>query len=268
MSTRAFDPSYGGSQPENYQHYFVPSIGAPVAEDLVDSAALLPGEHVSDVACGTGVVTRLAAERVGTSLVSGLDVNAGMLEVARASTPADLGIEWYEAGAEAMPFDEDAFNVVLCQMGLQFMPDRAAALREMRRVLAVGGRVLFNVPGPTPAPFDVLAGILARHIRPEAAGFAHMVFSLNDADEIQALLSESGFRHIQVHAADKVLQLPAPLDFFRQYVNSTPLANVVAELGDRQRAAFDEEVRTRWQDFAADGGMRMTVRMSTARAVK
>src|SRR3546814_10481734 len=88
----------GASPPENYQCFFVPAIGAPLAADLVRNAALREGERVLDVACGTGVVTRLASEQVGaTGAVSGLDVNPGMLAVARAATPEGMSIEWHEA---------------------------------------------------------------------------------------------------------------------------------------------------------------------------
>src|SRR3546814_10556694 len=104
-----------------------------ISADLVRNAALREGERVLDVACGTGVVTRLASEQVGaTGAVSGLDVNPGMLAVARAATPEGMSIEWHEANAEAMPLPDASFDVVLCQLGLQFMPDRQAALREMR----------------------------------------------------------------------------------------------------------------------------------------
>ena len=90
--------AYGGSAPENYEQYFVPVIGTPLATDLVDVAALRPGERVLDVACGTGVVARLAAERIGaTGTVAGIDINPGMLGVARSVTPAGLPIEWHRA---------------------------------------------------------------------------------------------------------------------------------------------------------------------------
>ncbi|MFP3943555.1 MAG: class I SAM-dependent methyltransferase [Alphaproteobacteria bacterium] len=263
-----YDRSYGGSLPENYQRYFVPSIGGPVAEDLIEAAALQPGERVLDVACGTGVVTRLAAERAGAGRVAGLDMNAGMIEVARASTLPDLGIEWYEADAASMPLADETYDVVLCQMGLQFMPDRVAALREMRRVLVSGGRVLFNVPGPTPKPFEILAGVLANRIQPEAAGFALAVFSLNDSGEIRQLLSDSGFRDIEVDASEKPLPLPALRDFLWQYIYSTPLANVVEELDEGQRDALEQDVLAGWQDLEADGRLKMSVRMSIARALK
>src|SRR5919202_168929 len=96
---------YSGTAPENYERYFVPAIGAPLAAELLDVAALRPGERVLDIACGTGIVTRLAAERVGADgAVAGVDINPGMLGVARSAGPPELGIDWHEAGAEALPF--------------------------------------------------------------------------------------------------------------------------------------------------------------------
>ena len=164
--------TYGGSPPENYERYFVPAIGEPVARDLIDRAALRPGERVLDVACGTGIVARLAAEQVGvTGTVAGLDVNPGMLAAARSVTPPETSIDWHQASAEAMPLPDDTFDVVLCQMGLQFMADKPAALSDMRRVLASGGRILLNAPGPTPPPMAVMAEALAAEVGPEVAGF-------------------------------------------------------------------------------------------------
>jgi len=119
----------GGNPPANYERFFVPAIGAPLAKDLIRVAALRPGERVLDVACGTGVVARFASEQVGTTgTVVGLDVNPGMLAVARSATPPGMSIEWHQASAEGMPFPDAAFDVVLCQMGLQFMPNKQAAL--------------------------------------------------------------------------------------------------------------------------------------------
>ena len=119
-----------GSAPELYQRYLVPAITAVWAADLVDQAAPRPGERILDVACGTGVVARAAAERVGgTGRVAALDINPGMLAVAR-SLPAAPGpaIAWHEGSVLALPFPDAAFDVVLCQIGLQFFPDRSAAL--------------------------------------------------------------------------------------------------------------------------------------------
>jgi ubiquinone/menaquinone biosynthesis C-methylase UbiE len=161
MPQHNFYEAYGGSAPENYERYFVPVIGTPLATDLIDIATLRPGERVLDVACGTGVVARLAAERVGTTgTVAGIDINPGMLTVARSVTPPGMSIEWYETSAEAIPLPDEAFEVVLCQLGLQFVSDKLAALREMRRVLAPNGRLVIKVVGPTPRIFIILAEAL------------------------------------------------------------------------------------------------------------
>jgi len=260
---------YGGSAPQNYQRYFVPSIGAPVAEDLIRAAALREGERVLDVACGTGVVTRLAAERVGErGFVAGLDVNPGMLEVARASTPAGTSIEWHEASAEQMPLSDEAFDVVLCQMGLQFIPNKLAALREMRRVLAAQGRLLLTLPGPIPAPMAAMEQALARNVSAESGAFAQIVFALHDADELRELASAAGLREVDLRSAVKRLRLPPPAAFFWQYVHSTPLSAVVADLGDERRAALERDVCGRWQPFVEDGALRLEVRMTTLVARK
>lgn len=259
-----YGKTYGGNAPENYERYFVPSIGAPFAEDLIARAALRPGERVLDVACGTGVVTRLAAQRVGDAgSVAGLDVNPGMLAVARLATSPQLGIRWYEASADAIPLPDGAFDVVLCQMGLQFISNKLGALREMRRVLAPGGRLLLNVPGPTPPMFAGMADALGKHIGPQATVFVHIVFSLHDQQELREIMRSAGFHEIDVQTTRTTLRLPPAKDFLWQYAYSTPLANVVAKASDASRAALEKEVDTKWRNFAADGTLRCDVPTTT-----
>ena len=124
----------------------VANIVYNASESLAEALDLIPGERVLDVACGTGIVARLAAGRMGSGGVVGLDINPGMLAVARSLPPGPgPAIEWHEGSVLDMPFPEGSFDICLCQLGLQFFPDRAAALREMRRVLRTGGRLALSV---------------------------------------------------------------------------------------------------------------------------
>src|SRR5215203_942256 len=137
----------GANAAEVYERQLVPVMLAPWAPKLIDLAEVRPGAHVLDVARGTGVVTRLAAERVGsTGRVVGLDINTAMLSVARQLGPiGGATVEWLEASALEIPLPDSSFDVVLCQHGLQQFPNRPAALQEMRRVLARDGRLALCV---------------------------------------------------------------------------------------------------------------------------
>lgn len=261
--------SHAGSPAENYQRFFVPAISAPVADDLIAMAALQSGERVLDVACGTGVVTRLAADRVGgAGSVAGLDIHPGMLAVARSATPSDMSIDWREGNAESLSCPDNAFDVVLCQMSLQFVPGKLTALREMRRVLKTGGRALVSVPGPKPPLFAILTDALARHFSPQAAAFADRVFSMHDVDEFEELVRSAGFRNVAVEAKPKPLRLPAPADFLWQYIYSTPLAEAATQAGEAKRAALEHDVCVQWQKLAVDGFLPLEVGMTTAAALK
>lgn len=250
----SFYERYGGTAPESYERFFVPAIGGPLAHDLIAEAAIRPGERVLDVACGTGVVTRLAAERVGVAgTVAALDVNAAMLDVARrVSASAAPAIRWYESPAESMPLADGVFDVVLCQLGLQFVVDKPAALREMHRVAARGGRVLASVPRPS-AFFGVLDQA-ARRI-PGASEFVRAVFSLDDPDEVERLFRGAGFRDVTVRRYAKTLRLPSPREFLWQYVQCTPLAEQVAGAEHEVLAALEREVVAGWQPWVANGGL-------------
>jgi ubiquinone/menaquinone biosynthesis C-methylase UbiE len=263
-----YGQAYGGTAPENYQRYFVPAIGGPFAADLIAEAALSAGERVLDVACGTGVVARLAAERLGAGgTVAALDVNPAMLAAARSTPSSGATIQWYETAAEAMPLPDDTFDVVLCQLGLQFVTDKKAALREMRRVLAPGGRVLVSVPPPN-AFFDVLDAALARHVGKEAAGFVRMVFSLSEPATIERLFRDAGFRDITIRTYGKPLRLPVAREFLWQYVHCTPLTGMLSQLDAARIAALEGDVVGGWQPWSDASGMGYEQRMNLVKAQK
>lgn len=247
---------YSDSAAENYQRYFVPTIATPVSRGLLAAAALQPGERVLDVACGTGIVSRLAAERVGPAgRVVGTDVAPDMIEVAR-STPAPGGaeIEWREADAASLPFPDEAFDIVLCQMGLPFFEDKVAALREMRRVLAPGGRLALNTPGTIQRPFEIMDEALVRHISPDLGGFVRAVFSLNDPEEVRRLIRDAGFENVSVRETTTTLHLPPPGEFLWQYINLTPMGAIVDPAPEEAKAALEQEVGDGWQPLLEDDG--------------
>lgn len=267
---QVYGKKFGGNAAENYEQYFVPAIGRPLAVDLVAAAALRSGDRVLDVGCGTGVVTRLAAEQVGPGgSVAGADMTAGMLEVARSVAPSPSRIQWYETSAEAMPLPDNSFDVVFCQLALQFIADKAAAVREIHRVLAPGGRTLVTVPTPSRF-FDVFERILARHV-PSAAPFVAMVFSLNDPAALERLFRNAGFKDVAVQSLSKRLRLPSPQEFLWQYVHSTPMSGLVGDVSQEVRAALERDVAAGWREWLTDGGLtyeqpilRATARKSAA----
>jgi ubiquinone/menaquinone biosynthesis C-methylase UbiE len=219
------------------------------------------------VACGTGVVTRLAAERVGaTGSVAALDLNPAMLSTARSVASSGAAIGWYETSAESIPLPDDAFDVVFCQLGLQFVADKSAALREIRRVLALRGRALVSTPSPN-AFFDVLDDALARHVGSEAAGFVRIVFSLNEPATIERLFREAGFHDVMVRTYTKPLRLPAASEFLWQYVHCTPLTGMLSHLDAARIAALENDV-VQGQPWSEGGGITYEQGMNVVTAHK
>ena len=140
------DKVFAGSIPENYDRYMVPLIFEPFAADLAQRAASLSPGAVLEIAAGTGVVTRALAPRLSpgaTYVVT--DLNQPMLDYAASRQAPDSRIEWRQADAMALPFEDAAFDLVCCQFGAMFFPNRTSAYREARRVLKPGGHLLFNV---------------------------------------------------------------------------------------------------------------------------
>jgi ubiquinone/menaquinone biosynthesis C-methylase UbiE len=230
-----------GSAPEIYERELVPAVFGPWAPIVVELAHPRPGERVVDVACGTGIVARIAAARVGPSgSVAGVDLNPGMLNVARfvATTKGDsASTQWHEASADKLPFSNSSFDIVYCQLGLQFFADRPAALREMHRVLVPEGRLALMVwrgIGESPG-FQALAEILEQNISPAAAAIMRAPFGLSDASELTQLVEAAGFRDVKVHQRVGTIQFPSIERFVSSYIAGSPLAGHVSQANDAAR---------------------------------
>ena len=262
---------FDGSQADAYEKFLVPAIFAPMAAHLVVLAAPRSGERVLDIACGTGIVARIAADRVGTAgRVAGVDLNPSMLEVAaRESSSSRPSIDWLEARAESVPLEAESFDLVLCQQGLQFFPDRLAALREMRRLIAQGGRVLISVWRDVGRGFDVLAAGLGRHISADAGGaLARGPASFRDGDELSALVQQAGFSDVGLETVTVSMHFPSPVEFVQQYVNATPLAAAVAQASQSARDHLLDEVAENLRDLTGPDGLRFNGETNIAMGVR
>jgi len=199
---------------EAYERWLVPAIFTPFADDLVE--VVKPGCRVLDVACGTGIVARRAAERAGA--VIGVDVNGQMLDVARVCDPS---IEWIEGDAAELPLADDSVDCVLCQQGLQFFADPQAALREMDRVLAPGGRLAVSVWRSIEG--SPVFARLADLLEAEQAGIMRSPFRGPHADQLRAMVGGDARVRISV----KTVRFPSSDELLRREVASSPMSVTV-----------------------------------------
>jgi ubiquinone/menaquinone biosynthesis C-methylase UbiE len=233
-----------GTAPELYQRYLVPAITSLWAADLIERAQPVTGNALLDVACGTGVVARMAAERMAAGRVVGLDFNSGMLAVARSQRAAGAAIEWIEGSALNLPFPDGSFDVVLCQLGLQFFPDRPLALREMKRVLVPSGRLalsVFSAIERTPGA-DAFARALDHCVGPNASSIKRAEHIFPDAGEVRSLISAAGFERIDVRTIAKQISFPSLLDYVRFQLVATPMASLLQERTADERDTVIEQV--------------------------
>ena len=182
-----------------YEEFFVPALFGSWASRVAARAQLQTGQHVLDVACGTGVLARETASRVGpTGFVAGVDPRASMLAVARELAPT---IEWRRAAAEALPYPDQRFDAVVSQFGLMFFGDRLRALHEMGRVLKAGGRLVVAVWASldrAPAYAAAEVALLERVVGTQAAEALRAPFALGDPDDLSRLIASAGIREATI----------------------------------------------------------------------
>ncbi len=244
-----------GDAAELYQRYLVPAITSKWAVDLVNRARPTLGETVLDVACGTGVVARMAATRMAQGRVTGLDFNSAMLEIARTLPSEGAPITWVEGSVLNLPFPAESFDVVLCQLGLQFFRDKERALSEMYRVLSNPGRAALNVYSGierTPGAYAFVRA-LDLVLGPDSSKIKRGEHSFHIPEQLQNLLLETGFVGVEVQTVTQQITFPSVLDYVRFQLTATPMAlllNASIE-SDRQVAILQIATETAHLSTAA-----------------
>lgn len=237
-----------GSAAEVYEAFFVPALFGQFAAPVAAAAGAQPGARFLDVACGTGVLARAAAETGARA--TGIDCNPGMLAVARATAPE---IDWREGRAEALPFADGRFGAVGCQFGLMFFEDRSAALREMWRVLAPGGRLAVAVWDRAEASpgYAAMIALIHRLFGAAVADALRAPFVLGDPDELARPFAAAGLDGVRVETVAGVARFPSIEDWVRTDVRGWTLADLIDEAGyaDLRAAAARELAR-----FTGPGG--------------
>src|SRR5262245_46752354 len=230
---------------ENYERLFVPALFAVWARRLVDLPDVAGAQSLLDVACGTGIVARTAAERLGPESVVGLDANPAMLAVAARVRP---DMSWREGDAQALPFTDDEFDVVVSQGALMFFGDRVAALREMGRVSA-SGTVVVQVPGRLDhsAGYKTLAEVARRHAGPEVVDLLNGYFAVGSHDVLDESFAAAGLRIDEMTSWQSATRLDS-IDSFLE-VELLPLADA-----HEVRDSIADECRQALRPFVDPGG--------------
>jgi len=241
---------FTASLPEYYERALVGPLFRPFAEVLLHRVAVLSGDRLLDVACGTGIVARLAQQQLAdTGRVVGLDASPNMLAVATRVAPM---IEWREGNAATLPFSDAEFDVVTCHQGLQFFSERAAAAKEMRRVLARGGRLAVAVwRGLEAVPLmNASHRVAERHLGP----VVDQRHAFGNPAALSALLAEAGFQRVAVEAVTRTIRINDAAAFAHMntmaIVGMSPAAKAMPE---EQRAEVSATIANQsldtWQPF-------------------
>jgi ubiquinone/menaquinone biosynthesis C-methylase UbiE len=263
----ATDKVFAGSVPEIYERFFVPLIFEPYAIDLASRISAAKPHDVLETAAGTGVLTRALAARLGPDVrITATDLNQPMLDQATARQSDPRRVTWRQADALALPFPDQSFDIVACQFGAMFFPDKVQGYREARRVLRPDGTFWFAVWDEiaTNEFADVVTETLAAQFPQDPPRFmARTPHGYCDASLIRQQLTTAGFSRVSIEAIDHRSKAPSPREPAVAYCQGSPLRNEI-EARDKTRLeeATDrcaEAIAKRFGNGAVDGRIRALV---------
>ena len=261
---------FAGAIPQNYDRYLGPVIFEPYAEDLVSRLKGKTLERALEVACGTGIVTRRLRDvvPVGTEIVA-TDLNPDMFEFAKSKFSQGENVRWQQADASALPFPDASFDAVVCQFGLMFVPDKAAAMRESNRVLQSGGVFLFNVWDSFEAnPFAQIAHTtIASFFDRDPPKFYEIPFSLYDLKVVHETLLNASFEKIDSFLETRPCRSQSAKDFATGLVRGNPVGVEAQERGVDPENLIDAVSKRLAERFGA-APFECTMRAIVWRAVK
>jgi ubiquinone/menaquinone biosynthesis C-methylase UbiE len=226
--------SFSESVPANYDRYMGPMLFEPYADDIAARLEVREGMRVLEIACGTGIVTRHLRERLpASSTLVATDLSEPMLTHAQRQLGGVGGIEWLQADAMALPFPDQSFDAAVCQFGLMFVPDKAAAVREAYRVLKPGGQFLFNTWCELKENDFTLTAhtTVMSFFKTDPPMFYEIPFSLHDETQLESWMREAGFQNVTVRTLNLRSVSPSAADAAMGLVQGTPLAGAIKERG-------------------------------------
>lgn len=267
----ATDKIFAGSIPEIYDRLLVPLIFEPYAVDLGNRLAKTVPQSVLEIAAGTGVLTRVIASRLpALARIVATDLNQPMLDQAAARQSGDERIAWRQADAQALPFEDQSFDVAACQFGVMFFPDKVLAFKEVRRVLRRGGHFFFNVWDRISenAFADIVTQALAEVFPDDPPRFmARTPHGYHDADQIREHLMAAGFTGTSIDAVEHRSKASSPREAAIAFCQGTPLRNEIeARDASRLEAATrraSEALARRFGAAAIDGPIKALVIAAT-----
>ena len=260
--------AFTGSIPEIYDGHLGPILFEPYARDLGRRLSLREGMRILELACGTGIVTRHLLERLPPRAhLTATDLNDGMLLHARTRVPASPSLEWRQADATALPFPDRSFDLVVCQFGVMFFPDRPRAAAEARRVLAPGGTFVFSVWDSLDAnPMGRISHETITRLFPDdPPDFYQVPFGFHRHEELRALLTGAGFRDITLEVVAFDTESPDTHHAAIGFVDGNPVSLAIKQRGQETgpvvegvalalaRALGDKPMRARMQAIVLSG---------------
>ena len=234
-----------------YQAHSVPAMFGPLAERTVELLPLTADAHVLDVACGTGALTRAIVGKLpGQGRVVGADLNQTMIDVAKELAPkTPHQLDWLAADVTELPFEDGNFDLACIQQGLQFFPDKSAALGEIHRVLKPGGALCLTCWRKI-SPFNgALAEALEQHVDAAAAEKARAPFSFRDGELIRSLLQHAGF----TIAAHDAIVLQRRFEDLAAQILALPVEKDMRERGEAVTDAVIASVADKLVPYDVDG---------------
>jgi len=259
-----------GNAAELYESVLVPAWLEQWAHTLVDYAQLNSGWSVLDVACGTGVVTRIAEDAVSPNgKVYGLDVNESMLDVARSfSNPNTSRIHWINRDVADTKLDENSIHIVLSQQGLQYFPEKSAALEEIHRVLVPSGRAIFSLWKEHSVYTSALVKALERHVSAEAAMQQDGSRRTPQKPELSEIMSNAGFSDVVVETHSLEINTPAAKEFVPRHLSAMPVGQIYNSLDSNTQNELINFVESELREFTHGQELRYTDTVNIVSGIK
>ena len=237
-----------------YESQKVVAIFRPLALATVRAIGIDPGDQVIDVACGTGIISRvLEQHHPDLARIVGVDLNPSMIAKSKSLTGGSR-IEWFQSDVAALPFKNHSFSLAICQQGLQYFPQKETALSEIRRVVEPGGRLALTVWSGASPLFVAIANALRTHINEDVARRSLTPFIFNDQAHISSLVRAAGFSKVAVTRIVVDREVGPASHSIPREIASNPIASEVESEGSQVMKSIVESVDASLADFRVGDG--------------